>query len=161
MSLSGRQGTKGKTGSMENNVVRLVYQDKEIILIGTAHVSKESAELVKKVIDEEKPDSVCIELDEGRYQNLQNPKSWENTDVVQVIKAKKTGFLLANIVLSSFQKKIARQLGTVVGQEMLQGIESAKETGAELVLADRNIQTTFLRIWRKLGVWEAYGPGYQ
>ncbi|MFC1892563.1 TraB/GumN family protein [Chloroflexota bacterium] len=139
---------------MEDNVVRLAYQDKEIILIGTAHVSQESAEIVKRVIDEEKPDSICIELDEGRYQNLQNPKSWEHTDVIQVIKTKKTGFLLANIVLGSFQKKIARQLGTVVGQEMLQGIKSAKETGAELVLADRNIQITFLRIWRKLGLWE-------
>ena len=41
-----------------------------------------------------------------------------------------------------------------MGQEMLQGIKSAKETGAELVLADRNIQITFLRIWRKLGLWE-------
>jgi len=142
------------TGSIEDNVVRLAYQDKEIILIRTAHVSQESADLVKRVIDEEKPDSICIELDEGRYQNLQNPKSWEHTDVIQVIKTKKTGFLLANIVLSSFQKNIARQLGTVVGQEMLQGIKSAKETGAELVLADRNIQITFLRIWRKLGLWE-------
>ena len=139
---------------MEDNVVRLAYQDKEIILIGTAHVSQESAELVKRVIDEEKPDSICVELDEDRYQILQNPKSWEHTDVIQVIKTKKIGFLLANVVLGSFQKKIARQLGTVVGQEMLQGIKSAKETGAELVLADRNIQITFLRIWRKLGLWE-------
>jgi pheromone shutdown-related protein TraB len=152
--LSGKRDTTGNTGSMEDNVVRLAYQDKEIILIGTAHVSQESAELVRRVIDEEKPDSICVELDEGRYQNLQNPKSWEHTDLIQVIKTKKTGFLLANIVLGSFQKKIARQLGTVVGQEMLQGIKSAKETGAELVLADRNIQTTFLRIWRKLGLWE-------
>jgi pheromone shutdown-related protein TraB len=139
---------------MEDNIVRLDYREKEIILIGTAHVSQESAELVKNVIDEEKPDSICIELDEGRYQNLKNPQSWEHMDVIQIIKEKKTGFLLANIVLSSFQKKIARQLGTVVGQEMLQGIKSAEETGAKLVLADRNIQTTFLRIWRKLGLWE-------
>jgi pheromone shutdown-related protein TraB len=139
---------------MEDNVTRLDYRDKEIILIGTAHVSQESAELVKRVIDEEKPDSICIELDKGRFQNLKNPQSWEHMDVIQIIKEKKTGFLLANIVLSSFQKKIARQLGTVVGQEMLQGIKSAEETGAELVLADRNIQTTFLRIWRKLGLWE-------
>lgn len=139
---------------MEDNVTRLDYRDKEIILIGTAHVSQESAELVKRVIDEEKPDSICIELDKGRFQNLKNPQLWEHMDVIQIIKEKKTGFLLANIVLSSFQKKIARQLGTVVGQEMLQGIKSAEETGAELVLADRNIQTTFLRIWRKLGLWE-------
>jgi len=140
-------------GNMEDNVVKLEYQGKEIILIPTAHVSKQSAELVRKVINEEKPESICIELDEGRYQNLQNPKAWKNTDVVQIIKSKKVGFLLANIVLGSFQKKIANQLGTVVGQEMLQGIDSAKETGVELVLADRDIQVTFLRIWRKLGFW--------
>src|SRR5690606_7280581 len=35
--------------------------------------------------------------------------------------------------------------------EMLQGIESAKEVGAELVLADRNIQITFARIWNSVG----------
>lgn len=139
---------------MEDNIIRLNYEGKEIILVGTAHVLKESAELVKKVVNEERPDSVCVELDETRYQNIQNPKAWENTDIVQVIKSKKVGFLLANLFLSSHQKKIAEKLNTKVGQEILQGIESAKEINAELVLADRNIQTTFLRIWRKLGFWE-------
>ncbi len=138
---------------MEDNITRLTCNDKEIILIATAHVSQESADLVKKVIDEEKPDSIGIELDEARYQNLRNPQAWETTDVVQVIKEKKTGFLMANLVLSSFQKKIARQLGTVVGQEAVQGMKSAEETGAHLVLVDRDIQTTFKRIWRKLGFW--------
>ncbi|MBB2183214.1 TraB/GumN family protein [Lachnospiraceae bacterium MD1] len=138
----------------ENNVTRLDYQGKEIFLIATAHVSKESAELVKKVIDEERPDSVCIELDEERYENIQNPKAWENTDIVKVIKNKKIGFLIASMILSSYQKKMATKLDTVVGGEMLQGIASAKEVGAEIVLADRNIQTTFLRIWRKLSFWE-------
>lgn len=138
----------------ENNITRLEYQGKEIILIATAHVSKESAELVKQVVAEEQPDSVCIELDEDRYQSLQNPKAWENTDIVKIIKEKKVGFLIANLFLGSYQKKLAKQLNTTVGGEMLQGIESAKETGANLVLADRNIQTTFLRIWRKLGLWE-------
>jgi pheromone shutdown-related protein TraB len=138
---------------MENNVTRLDYEGKNIILIATAHVSEQSAELVKKVIGEEKPDSVCIELDEGRYQSIINPKAWESTDIVQVIKGKKVGFMMANLFLSSYQKKIARQLNVSVGQEMLQGIESAKETGAELVLADRKIQITFQRIWRKLGLW--------
>ena len=138
----------------ENNVTKLVYQDKEIILIATAHVSKESKELVKRVIEEERPDSVCVELDEERYKNIQNPKSWENTDIVTVIKSKRVGFLMANLALSSYQKKMAKKLDTPVGGEMMQGIESARETGAELVLADRSIQTTFLRIWRKLGLWE-------
>lgn len=128
--------------------------DKEIILIATAHVSKDSVELVKQVIEEEKPDSVCVELDEERYKNIQNPKSWENTDIIKVIKAKKVGFLMANLALSSYQKKMAKKLDSPVGGEMMQGIKSAEEVGAKLVLADRSIQTTFMRIWRKLGLWE-------
>ena len=135
---------------MVNDVTRLNYNGKEIILIATAHVSQESVELVKRVIDEEKPDSICIELDEKRYENIQNPKAWENTDIIKIIKAKRVGFLLANLMLSSYQKKIASKLNVNVGGEMLQGIKSAQETGAELVLADRDLQTTFLRIWRKL-----------
>ncbi len=128
--------------------------DKEIILVATAHVSKDSVELVRKVIEEEKPDSVCVELDEERYKNIQNPKSWENTDIIKVIKTKRVGFLLANLALSSYQKRMAKKLDSPVGGEMIQGIKSAEEVGAKLVLADRNIQTTFLRIWRKLGMWE-------
>jgi len=139
---------------MNANITRLEYQGKELILIATAHVSKESAELVKQVINEERPDSVCIELDEDRYNNLQNPKAWENTNIVKVIKSKRVGFLLANLALSSYQKKIAKKLDAPVGGEMIQGIESAREVGADLVLADRKIQTTFLRIWRKLNIWE-------
>lgn len=139
---------------MNENITKLEYQGKEIILIATAHVSKESSELVKQVIEKERPDSVCIELDEDRYNNLQNPKAWENTDIVKVIKSKRIGFLLANLALSSYQKKIAKKLDAPVGGEMIQGIESAREVGADLVLADRKIQTTFLRIWRKLNIWE-------
>ncbi len=138
----------------DNNITKLAYEDKEIILIATAHVSKESAELVKQVIAEERPDSVCIELDEDRYQNILNPKAWENTDIVKIIKSHKIGFLIANLILGSYQKRMAAKLDTPVGGEMLQGIESAKEIGANLVLADRNIKTTLLRIWRKLGFIE-------
>ena len=137
-----------------DNVTKMMYQDKEIILIATAHVSQESVELVRQVIEEERPDSVCIELDEERYKNIKNPKAWESTDIIQVIKTKRVGFLLANLALSSYQKKMAKKLNTQVGGEMLQGMKSAEELGATLVLADRSIQTTFLRIWRKLGLWE-------
>jgi pheromone shutdown-related protein TraB len=140
--------------SVEEHIVRLDYQGKQIILVATAHVLKQSAELIKKVIHEERPDSVCVELDEERYQSILNPKAWENTDIIQVIKSKKVGFLLANLILGSYQKRIAKDLDTVAGQEMLEGINSAKETGAQLVLADRSIQTTFTRIWRKLNLWD-------
>ena len=138
----------------EENVTRITYQDKEILLIGTAHVSQDSVDLVRTVIEQERPDSVCIELDQDRYSSLKNPAAWEKTDVVDVIKTKKTGFLLASLALSSYQKRMAKQLNTKVGGEMIQGMESAEAIGAQLVLADRSIQTTFLRIWRKLNLWD-------
>ena len=139
---------------MDENVTRVEYKGKEILLIATAHVSSKSVELVKQVIEEERPDSVCIELDEDRYNSIKNPKKWEETDITKVIKDKKAGYLLANMALSAYQKKIAKQLSAQVGGEMLQGMKSAEEIGAELILADRKIQTTFMRIWRKLNLWE-------
>jgi len=139
---------------LDENVTKVEYKGKEILLIATAHVSSKSVELVKQVIEEERPDSVCIELDEDRYNSIKNPKKWEETDITKVIKDKKAGYLLANMALSAYQKKIAKQLSAQVGGEMLQGMKSAEEIGAELILADRKIQTTFMRIWRKLNLWE-------
>jgi pheromone shutdown-related protein TraB len=139
---------------LEENITRLKYEEKEIILIATAHVSSASAALVKEVVEKERPDSVCVELDEERYRTIQTPDAWKKTDIVEVIKTKRVGFLLANLFLSAYQKKIAGQLNTKAGQEMIQGIESAKTVKANLVTADRKIQTTFLRIWRKLGLFE-------
>lgn len=135
------------------NITRLHLGDKEIILIGTAHVSRSSAELVKEVIDAERPDSVCVELDAQRYQTITEGNKWQEQDIFKIIKEKKATLLLINLVLASFQKRVAKQFGTNAGQEMLQGIASANETGANLVLADRNIQTTFARIWHNMGFW--------
>ncbi|MDQ0229340.1 TraB/GumN family protein [Metabacillus malikii] len=136
---------------VEENITRIHLDGKEYILIGTAHVSKHSAEQVKEVIERERPDSVCVELDEQRYQSITEGNKWKDMDIIQVIKEKKASLLLINLAISSFQNRLAQQLGIKAGQEMIQGIESAKETGAELVLADRNIQITFARIWGNLG----------
>ncbi len=135
------------------NITRIHLDDKEFILIGTAHVSRYSAEQVKEVIESERPDSVCVELDQQRYQTIIEGNKWQETDIFKIIKEKKATLLLVNLVLSSFQKRIAKQFGINAGQEMIQGIESAKETGASLVLADRNIQITFSRIWHGVGLW--------
>ncbi|MFJ7828111.1 TraB/GumN family protein [Psychrobacillus sp. NPDC096623] len=135
----------------EENITRLHVNDKEIILIGTAHVSRQSAEQVKEVIDREQPDSVCIELDEQRYQSIIDNNKWKQTDIFKVIKDKKATLLLMNLAISSFQNRMAKQFDIKPGQEMIQGIASANENGAEIVLADRNIQTTFSRIWHNLG----------
>ncbi|NAO99288.1 TraB family protein [Halomonas sp. MG34] len=136
----------------EENITRIHIDEKEFILIGTAHVSRHSAEQVKEVIERENPDAVCVELDEQRFQSIQDENRWRNMDIFKIIKEKKATLLLMNLAISSFQKRMAKQFDINPGQEMIQGIESAKETGAELVLADRNIQTTFSRIWRGIGL---------
>ena len=130
------------------------HEGKIIHIIGTAHVSADSAREVDKTITELKPDSVCIELDEGRYQNITNKDKWEKTNILTVIKEKKAGMFLANLILSSYQKRLADQFGINPGEEMLTAIDKAEEVEAKLVLCDRNIQTTFLRIWRKMGLWD-------
>ncbi|WP_202078691.1 TraB/GumN family protein [Caldalkalibacillus salinus] len=136
---------------MSENITRIHLNDKEYILIGTAHVSRQSAEEVKEVIETEQPDSVCVELDEQRYQSITNKNKWKDMDIFKVIKEKKATLLLMNLLVSSFQNRIAEQHGIKPGQDMIQGVESAKENNAQLVLADRNIQITFARIWHRLG----------
>jgi len=71
-------------------IKKIKIGDKEIIIVGTAHISQESIDLVEKTIDEEKPDVIGIELDSERLHQLMNGKKWEETSVVEVIKTGKT-----------------------------------------------------------------------
>ena len=136
-----------------NLIHRLDFDAKEFILLGTAHVSKESAQLVKTVVEEENPDTVCVELCQSRYQAIQQKDRWQDTDIVKVIKEKKSFLLLSNLLLASFQKRIARQLDIKPGQEMITAIETAETVGAQIHLADRDIRTTLSRTWRIMGFW--------
>ena len=140
---------------MPNNkdIHTVSFDDKDIFLIGTAHVSKNSAETVKNFIEKEKPDSVCVELCSSRFQSITNPDKWKDMDIISIIKQKKSLLLLVNLILSAFQKRLARQLGINPGQEMIQAIQSAKENNIKLILADRDIQITFTRIWKKLSLF--------
>ncbi|GAF70208.1 unnamed protein product, partial [marine sediment metagenome] len=100
----------------------LKKEGKEILLVGTAHVSKDSAREVKELIEQEKPDSVCVELCSTRYNSINNRDKWKNMDIITIIKQKKALLLLVNLILSSFQKRLAQQLGINPGQEMIQAI---------------------------------------
>lgn len=139
---------------MNENIVKLNYKDKEIYLVKTAHVSKNSINDVKECIGEVKPDAICIELDEDRYKKISDPEKWSDTDIVKVIKEKKVGFLLVNLILASFQRRMAINMDSNSGGEMLEGIKQAKELNVPLVLADRPIKTTFSRIWNSLALYE-------
>lgn len=136
-----------------DNILQLTYETKEINLIGTAHVSSHSADLVAQVIKEMKPDTVCVELCESRYQSLTQESRWQNTNLIKVIREKKAFLLLSNLMLAHFQKKIGLKLGSKPGEEMLRAIRAAEEVGASVRLADRDIRTTLSRTWRFMGLW--------
>ena len=136
-----------------HNITHLKFNEKEFILVGTAHVSKESARLTKSVIEEEKPDTVCVELCQSRFQAIQQKDRWQDTDIIKVIKEKKSFLLLSNLLLASFQKRIAKQFDVKPGEEMITAINTAASTGAQIHLADRDIRTTLSRTWRVMGFW--------
>ncbi len=140
---------------MGNNANKdfLTYEGKEIILVGTAHVSAESAELVARVIQEEKPDTVCVELCESRFQALTQKKRWQEMDIVKVIREKKAFLLFLNLLLASFQKRVGDKLGIQPGAEMMRAIEVSEAIGARVHLADRDIRITLSRTWRLMGLW--------
>jgi len=139
--------------SNNDNKLRLLFEDKEITLIGTAHVSRESADLVAKVIEDERPDTVCIELCQSRYESITQKNRWQNTDIIKVIKEKKAFLLLSNLFLTSFQKRIGKKLGIKPGEEILRALETANAVGASIHLADRDIRTTLSRTWRLMSLW--------
>ena len=132
---------------------RLNYEGKEITLIGTAHVSRESTQRVQEVISEMQPETVCIELCESRYKSMTQKNRWQDTNLLKVIREKKAFLLLSNLMLAYFQKKIGEKLGVKPGAEILQAISSAEEVGARIHLADRDIRTTLSRAWRLMGMW--------
>ncbi|MBW1668088.1 MAG: TraB/GumN family protein [Deltaproteobacteria bacterium] len=137
----------------EQNILRLKGEGKEIILIGTAHVSQESVELVTRVINAERPDTVSVELCQARYESLVQKKKWQDTDLIKIIREKKAFLLLSNLMFASFQRRIGRKLGIRPGQEILAAVEAAHSVGASIYLADRDIRITLSRTWRLMSFW--------
>lgn len=127
--------------------------EKEIFLVGTAHISQASVDTVIRAIDELQPDTVCVELDAQRYQSLINQTGWESLNLKDVIRKGQMPFLLANLALSSYQKRMGLQTGVKPGAELAAAAHAAVEKGLGMELVDRNIRTTLLRVWRKTGLW--------
>jgi pheromone shutdown-related protein TraB len=136
-----------------NDYTRLLVDDREIILVGTAHISQDSVDTVIRTIDDILPDTVCVELDHQRYQSLINKKGWESLNLKELIKKKQIPFLLTNLALSSYQKRMGLHTGVKPGAELAAAAQTAEERGMEVELVDRNIRTTLLRVWRKTGFW--------
>jgi pheromone shutdown-related protein TraB len=137
-------------------VTHLKYQGRDLYLVGTAHVSQRSVDDVARIITELRPDTVCVELDATRHQALMDPGRWRNLDIFQVIRESKVLFLLASLALSGYQRRLGAKLGVQPGAEMLAALKHAEAIGAEVVLADRDIQATLKRTWAALSLWDRF-----
>lgn len=135
----------------EQHVHRLIHDDKEIVLVGTAHISKESADLVERIIARDNPATVCVELCPARLEALQQKDQWQEMDIVCVIREKRASLLLFQLLLASIQKKMAKKFLVNPGEDMLRAIITAKAYHAEIVPVDRDIRISLLRTWRSMG----------
>ncbi len=130
-----------------SDVSTIILDNKKILLVGTAHISQQSADLVKQIIEKELPDTVCIELDEKRYTSLSKKQRWENLDLKQVVRKKQLSTLLVNLVLSSYQKRLGGQLGVMPGTELLAAAKTAEQYDIPVELSDRDVRVTLRRAW--------------
>jgi len=126
--------------------------ERKIILVGTAHVSKRSVEEVERIIENERPSAVAVELDLRRYMVLKGNRAEVN--IVDIIRKGNIFLFLFQLFLSRFQKKIGEETGVKPGEEMLRAVEKAEEIGADVLLIDRDLSITMKRLWDELGFFD-------
>ena len=139
---------------MSNTIRSIELKGRTVTLVGTAHISRESVAEVSELIAREKPLRVCVEIDANRYQSMTQESHWENLDIGKVLKEGKGFFLLANLTLSGFQKRMGEGIGAKPGEEMLAAVRAAEAEGIPYSFCDRDIQTTLKRAWPKSNSWK-------
>ena len=128
-------------------------EEKKLVIIGTAHVSPKSVREVERLIEEERPDAVAVELCARRYNALVRGVR-ENIPVTEIIKKGNVFLIIFQLILSYFQRKVGEEYGVKPGAEMLAAISKAREIGADVLLIDRDVGITFSRFWHKLSFIE-------
>lgn len=127
-----------------------------ITLLGTAHVSKASADKVQELIATEKYDAVAVELCPSRHKAIVNPDSMAKMDLFQVIKSGQASMVAASLALGAFQQRMAEQFDIEPGAEMRVAIKDAQAAQLPVLLIDREIGTTLKRIYRNVPWWKRF-----
>ena len=134
----------------------LVKVKDNIILIGTAHISKESVKEVKEAIKKYKPDIVAVELCQRRYDAITKKDKWEKTPITKLLKSNNAYLMLAQTFLASIQRRLGKEYGVEPGSEMIAALKEAKKQKIDVALVDRDITVTLKRAWRKMGIREKF-----
>ncbi len=137
--------------------VRHVQRDGvEYTLLGTAHVSRTSAETVQRLLESGQYDAVAIELCRSRHQALTQRENWRNLNLFAILRQGKAGMMMASLALSAYQRRIADQFGIEPGAEMKAALDGAERAGLPVLLIDREIGTTLRRASRRLSLWKRW-----
>ncbi|WP_447956282.1 TraB/GumN family protein [Vreelandella sp. EE7] len=125
-------------------------------LLGTAHVSAQSAEDVTRLLDSGAFDAVAIELCEARHHSMTHPDAMGEQDLFQVFKQGKAGMVAASLALGAFQQRIADQSGIQPGAEMRAAVEASQNHGLSLLMIDRDVGVTLKRIYSNVPWWQRF-----
>lgn len=130
--------------------------DTKVTLLGTAHISKTSADVVSELLKSGDYDAVAVELCPTRHNALVNPDVLAKMDLFRIIKEKKTSMVMANLALGSYQQRLAEEVGIEPGAEMKAALNVAREAHLPVILIDREIGTTFKRIYGNVPFWRRF-----
>jgi len=142
--------------SSEQPRVDCLLDNTFIRLLGTAHVSRASAEAVRQEIAEGDWDIVAIELCDSRFKAFENPEALQKLDLFEVIRSGRASMVTAMLAMGAFQQRIADQFGIEPGAEMRVAIEQSRTKDCALELIDREIGTTLKRIYRNVPWWRRF-----
>ena len=140
-------------GESQKNIVDI---DDSLRLVGTAHISSASVELVRQQIEEWKPDLVAIELCESRKAALLEPDALDNEDLLKILNEGRSHMILLQSALAAEQRRMGIASGEKPGAELLAAIEAADEEGIPVELIDRDVVITLRRAWSKMGFREKF-----
>ena len=138
---------------LSKNVVDI---DENLRLIGTAHISSASVELVRSQIEEWSPDLVAVELCESRKASLLEPDALDNEDLLKILNEGKSHMILLQSALAAEQRRMGISSGEKPGAELLAAIEAAEEADIPVELIDRDVLITLRRAWSKMGFIEKF-----
>lgn len=135
-------------------LVRIKRDGTDYWLLGTAHVSRTSAEAVAALLAAEPFDAVAVELCAHRAQQLRNPDAVAELDLWRVIREGRVGVVAAGLALGAYQRRLAEQFGIEPGAEMRVGLEQARARDIPSWLVDRDVGVTLRRARARLGWWD-------
>ena len=141
---------------MPGESINIIDIDDSLRLLGTAHVSSESVDLVRSQIEEWGPDLVAVELCPSRMTALTKPESLESEDLLKIIKEGRSAMILLQSALAAQQRRMGISSGEKPGAELLEAVNAAEDSGLPVEMIDRDVVVTLRRAWRKMGIIEKW-----